>query len=385
MPYVIFALSAVFFWSISSRAMVYTLMPTIAADLGFSSSAAGFVIAAMLLGYTTGSWIAGWLPGTRKTRMVGGVAASVPAAALLSQTGDLVLSLVASLGLGLGLGIYIPLGLALIVDVGRGGRRAVYIAIHELAATLGSFSGSVVVALMLVWTDWRGSILTWCLVGVAAVAGLVPLKDPEGARRAGVERQSVPFDLRMLYSVAVFAVGTMIVMGLVSMLPLIMVRAWGMNQAEAASMVGSTRLAGLLGVALVAFAADRVGHPRLLVAFQALALAGTAAMSLGGTGPMTFAGILLLAVGASGDIALLPLVIAEAYPIRQRERALAVATGPGGILGMVVAPALFGVMLDLGAATGPIVFTMFAVVLSVVATLRLSVVEETDTPLSSGR
>lgn len=88
-PYAVIACSVVFFWSISIRAIIYTVMPTIAADLQLSSAMAGLVIAAMLLGYCVGSWWAGWLPFDRKNRIVAGVLLSVVGAALFGVLLDL--------------------------------------------------------------------------------------------------------------------------------------------------------------------------------------------------------------------------------------------------------------------------------------------------------
>lgn len=355
-PYVVLACSLVFFWSISVRALVYTVMPTIASNLRLTSSAAGAVVATMLLGYCAGGWASGWLPGSRKARILVGVAISLPATAAFSQVSAFFPSLVASLALGLGIGLYLPLGMALLVDAGRGGRSAAYMSVHELAATLGSFSGSAAVALLLAWTDWHGAILGWSALGVLAVVAFMFVQDPEGDRhRRRAAREPVPFDLRLLCGIFVYGTGTMLVMGLVSMLALIMVRAWGIDQVQAASVLGYSRLAGLIGVAVVGFLAERWGHSRVLLMLQGVALTGLVIMSLDGFGPLFVGGVLLLAVGASGYITLIPVVVAESFPVAQRERVMAYSTGPGGIFGIVAAPALFGVMLDAGLASGPIV------------------------------
>ncbi len=357
LPYPVLACSLVFFWSISVRALIYTLMPTIAADLRFTSSTAGAVVATMLLGYCAGGWATGWLPGSRKARILVGVAVSLPATAAVSQASGFLALIASSLALGLGIGLYLPLGMALLVDAGRGGRSAAYMSVHELAATLASFVGSAAVALLLAWTDWHGSILGWCVLGILAMVAFLFVQDPEGDfRRGRAAREPVPFDLRLLCGILVYGTGTMLVMGLVSMLALIMVRAWGIDQAQTASVLGYSRLAGLIGVAVVGFLANRWGHSRVLLMLQAIALTGLVIMSLDGFGPLFVGGVLLLAVGASGYITLIPVVVAEAFPASQRESVMAYSTGPGGILGIVAAPALFGVMLDAGLASGPIVF-----------------------------
>ena len=370
-PYAVIACSVVFFWSISIRALIYTLMPAIATELQLSSSVAGIVIATMLLGYSGGSWLAGWLPGSLKARIMGGVALSLPAAAVVSGASNVVVLVCAALLVGFGVGIYIPLGLALLVEVGSRGRKAYYMAFHEGAATLASFCGSLFVAVMLAWTDWRASVLAWCAVGVLALVAFaaVPVRVRAHTGRSGPE--SVPLGLPLVYSSFAYAAGTIMVFGLISVLPLILVRGWGLGQTDAASVVGYTRLAGLIGVLAVALEGDRLGHTRVTLCLQTLSLIGAVAMSLDGYGLTFLVGMMVLAAGATGTITTLPLVIAGAYLGEQRERAMAVASGVGGLLGMVAAPALFGAFVDAQMATGPIVFAAMATLLAILATCRI--------------
>ncbi|HEX2987894.1 MAG TPA: MFS transporter, partial [Chloroflexota bacterium] len=298
---------------------------------------------------------------------------SIPAAVVMSKADSLPTAITAALVLGFALGMYLPLGMGLIVDMGRGGRGPAYMSVHELAATLASFIGSAAVALLLAWTDWHGSILAWCVVGVLATVAFVAVRDPEGDRRHVEKvREHVPVDFRLFCAVFSYGIGTMLVMGLVSMLALIMVRAQGLDQVHAASVLGYTRLAGLLGVVAVALLADRLGHVRVLMGLQMVALAGLVLMSLDGFGLVFVAGVVLLAVGASGNITLNPVVIAEAFPSGQRERVMAYATGPGALLGTVVAPALFGVMLDAGLSTGPVLFAAGATLVAIFLTGRIA-------------
>lgn len=370
-PYAVVGCSLVFYWSISARAMVYTLLPSMASEFNLSSSVASLVVATMLLGYAAGGWIAGMLPGSRKARILAGVVASIPGVVLMSMSGSFWVLLAGALIMGLGLGVYLPLGLALLVDVGRDGRAASYMAIHEVAATAASFSGSAALTLILIWTDWHGSLLLWCIVGVAATLGFLAVQDPDGSRHQRHSRESVPLSAKLFFTLFIWSVGTMLVMGLISILPLVMVRAWGLSQAEAATVVGYTRLAGLAGVALVGFGADRIGHSRTLVILQAFCLAGLLAMAPFGYGPLFIVGVLLLAAGASGNIGLLPMVVADAYPQNQKERSLALASGAGGLLGMVVSPALFGAMLDVGLPTGPLWFAAGATATAILFTTLL--------------
>lgn len=375
-PYPVIACSTVFFWSISIRSLIYAMMPTIADDLHLSSSVAGLVIADTLLGYCLGSWFAAWSPLCRKNTIVVGVIASLFGAAFFSLGGNMATIIGAGFVIGLGTGIYLPLGLTLVVDAGGANRKGYYLSIHELAASFASFTGASAVALLLLWADWRGSIRIWCIVGLIAVSILALMQDKgEIARAKRRGSPSVPVDLKLFKLSVVYAVSTLLVMGLISLLPLIMVRAWSVPQAEAASVVGSTRLAGATGVIAVGIIVDRWEFRRVLLGLQSLCLVGCLAMVIGGYGLLFQIGMAVMALGASANIGLVPGMIAGAYPAVQRQQAMALSNAAGGFLGMVASPALFGVLLDWGFSTGPLVLTAAAILLMLLLTRQMATKE----------
>ncbi|HEX2988154.1 MAG TPA: MFS transporter, partial [Chloroflexota bacterium] len=142
-PYSVIACSIVFFWSISVRQLICTVLPSMAADIDVSNSAAGILVSTMLLGYTAGSWLSGWLPGSRKLRILAGVLLSIPSSVFFSFAPTYSLLLLSGVLLGFGVGIYLPLGLSLMVEVGDAtSRKGYYLALHEASATFATFGGS---------------------------------------------------------------------------------------------------------------------------------------------------------------------------------------------------------------------------------------------------
>lgn len=367
-PFVVFACSTVFFWSISFRFVLYNLMPVISADLGLSASMAGIVISGLLLGYTSGTWLAGWLPGSRKGRVLGGVMLTIPAVIAMSYSRELPVLLVSAATAGFGAGIYLPLGVSLIFEAGGRDRGARYMSVQEVFAALASFGGSAYVAVALLWMDWASALLAWCVVGVAAVIVFSRVRSEGESHRVRASAHPVPLGFTLAGSILANVAATILLAGLIGVLPLIMVNAWGVELASAASLIGYTRLAGLAGVVIAGLRADRWGHRRTLYAFQMVSLLGISTMAVAGYGPLFVAGLVAVAAGASGGITLLPIVIASAFSPQQRERALATTSGVGGLIGMVVSPALFGVMLDVGWVIGPMVVSAGAALLAIVAT-----------------
>lgn len=370
-PYALLACSAIFFWSISIRAVVYTVMPAVAADLGLSSSVAGLVISALLLGYTLASSSAGWLPGSVKTRVLVGMAFSLPCVVLFALAPSLLLLFVGAALTGLGIGVYLPLGLTVVVEMGGANRKALYLSIHEVAATLASFGGSAFVAAGLSVTGWRETVLAWCIVCVLALlafsfARIGGVKRAE-RRRAG----AIGLSRVLVLGTVAYGIGMVLIGGLISVLPLIMVRGWGLDQSYAASIVANTRLAGLLGVAAAGLLADRFGYQRILLVLQLLTVVGTAVMSVVGPGDSFLWATAVLAVGASGNIVLIPVAVTSAFLPVQRERAMAVCAGVGGLTGMVLAPAFFGVLVDAGLPAAPMILASVGAVGMIVATRAL--------------
>ena len=367
-PFAVVACCVVFFWSLSIRSLIYTVMPTVSADLGLSASAVGIVIAALLCAYCFGSWIAGWMPGSRKSKILWGVGSSALGGVLYSLSPSYPMLLAAAPVVGLGVGLYLPLGLGILVDLGG---KASYMVEHEVAASLGNFAGAMFVALALAWAGWHGSILAWCGVGALAFIAFTRVQDSPSSTAQRSTDQRVALGRTLVYSVVSYAATTILLVGLISVLPLILVKAWGLSQSEAASVVGYTRLASLLGVAFVGLTARRWGSTRTTVALQVVGLLGCVAMSLDGFSPLFVIGVIVVAAGASGSVTLLPLVIAGGFRPAQRDRAMAMSTGVGGFLGMAVAPAIFGALLDAGLPSGPMLLSAAGMLAAIPATLRI--------------
>jgi hypothetical protein len=119
--------------------------------------------------------------------------------------------------------------------------------------------------------------------------------------------------------------------------------------------VGISRLINLAGVFLAGARGDRWGHIQTARALQVLGVLGLVAMSVTGYGPLFLIGLAAISGGGGGAMALLPAVVAEAYPPAQRERVLSYATGASSLLGSVGCPPLFGAMLDAGLPNGPMI------------------------------
>ncbi len=353
MPYPVVACAIMFFWILSLRAYFFTVMPSVAADFSLSVGTAAALISAMSLGYCLAMWGVGFLPGSRKARVLLGVGASTLCTVAMALAPTVPLLFATAFAAGVGLGFYLPLGLAIITDASEPGRRARNMSLHEVAASAGNVAGPATVVLALPTLTWRQATIGWLLVGIVAFLAFALLRDAPAPKHEVANGRALRFDGTLAASVSALGINQLLIGGLIAVLPLILVNAWGVGQGEAAGLVGAARLAGLVGIGLAGAFGDRLGAARLCRHFFLLAVVCTAVMALASYGPLFALAVFGLNTAASGAIMLLTIVVAQVYPGPERERALGVTTGVAGLSSLVVAPAVLGSLIEQGLAQAP--------------------------------
>ena len=96
-------------------------------------------------------------------------------------------------------------------------------------------------------------------------------------------------------------------------------------------------------------------------------------MAINGYGSSFLVGVVAVAIAASGMVTVLPAVIANAYPVEQREQALGVSIALGSLLGSAAAPALFGILVDLNMPNGPMVVALGTILTALLASRRIPI------------
>ena len=364
MPYAVIACSIVFFWVISLRAFLFTVLPTIADELGMSAGAAGALIGLTSLGYTSAVWAAGFLPGRRKRVLQIGIAVSLLAfTGVALAPGPAALYATAILA-GAGCGVYLPLGLAIIVGASPAGQRSRNMSVHEVMATAGYFCGAGFVAVGLAVMTWRQATLVWCIFGIVGWVALLFLRDDPVVRPAPGAKGALRLDATLVASVIIFGACQVLISGLASVLPLVMVQGWGVSQAEAAAVTSWSRLSGLVGIGIAGVFGDRWHPSNTVRAFLALAALASAGMALLPYGPLFVAAVFALSTAASGVIIMVSVVVAEAFPVETRARALSLSNGFGGMIALAVLPTLFGSLVERGLPSAPFLVALVCALLA---------------------
>ncbi|MHB9089975.1 MAG: MFS transporter [Chloroflexota bacterium] len=364
MPYAVIACSIAFFWVISLRAVLFTVLPTIAVELGMSAGAAGALIGLTSLGYTSVVWAAGFLPGRRKRVMQIGIAVSLLAFIGVALSPWPVALYATAILAGAGSGVYLPLGLAIIVGASPAGQRSRNMSVHEVMATAGYFCGAGFVAVGLAVMTWRQATLAWCIFGVIGWVALLFMRDDPLVRPAPGAKGALPLDITLVASVVIFGACQVLISGLASVLPLVMVQGWGVSQAEAAAVTSWSRLSGLVGIAIAGAFGDRWQPAATVRGFLAFAALATAGMFLLPYGPLFIAAVFSLSTASSGAIILVSVVVAQAFPVEARGRALSLTNGFGGVIALAVLPTLFGGLIEQGLTTAPFLVALVCALLA---------------------
>lgn len=350
---VLLACSIGFFWSQSSRAVLYSIMPALSTELRLDPAGVGLLTGTLYGGYVLGVLISPLLPWGRRRTVAGGF--------LLTAAGNLgfavapgttALLLLAAFG-GLGVGFYLPRGAAVIAEVFSPAERARAMSWHEVAANSGLMLGALYAGSLLLFFSWRLVAGLSSVIGlVAAVAFWLWVPDSQGRPAPGTHREPFRLDGRapalILMGGAIFA----ILAGLVSMLPTIVHSGWAVAPAAAAAFAGWIRLGGVPGSLIGGWAADRFGRLHTLAAtFVAMlvCLVALAFVPFGWLfGAAVFAALAFTSAASTAQYAL----IGDTFTSAERERVLSVVSASSTLLATVVTPiALGGLLGAYGART----------------------------------
>jgi MFS family permease len=288
------------FTSLTSFFLLLSVMPMLAAAAGVSSTGAGLITGALLLGTVAAEAVAAAAIrrfGYRMVLAAGAVLLGTPALAMLAREPQAVMvsvSLVRGLGFGL-CGVATGALTATLLPPGRRG---------EGLGLLGLVSGVPAIVALPAGIWLAGHHLVAAAAAMAAIAGLLPLvairwlpggREPRPAARTrripGNRRPRRPgaaLRLPLIFAAATIAAGV-----LDSFLPL--AKGIPSNLASAALLVQA--VTATLSRWQAGKRGDRYGHARLLIPALAVAALGMAAMTVLGSPAVIFAGMVLFGAG----------------------------------------------------------------------------------------
>ncbi|HEY2688536.1 MAG TPA: MFS transporter [Streptosporangiaceae bacterium] len=288
------------FTSLTSFFLLLSVMPMLAAAASVSSTGAGLITGALLLGTVAAEAVAAAAIrrfGYRMVLAAGAVLLGAPALAMLAREPQAVMvsvSLVRGLGFGL-CGVATGALTATLLPPGRRG---------EGLGLLGLVSGVPAIVALPAGIWLAGHHLVAAAAAMAAIAGLLPLVAirwlPGGREaRPAARTRRIPGNRRprrpgaALRLPLIFAAATIAAGVLDSFLPL--AKGIPSNLASAALLVQA--VTATLSRWQAGKRGDRYGHARLLIPALAVAALGMAAMTVLGSPAVIFAGMVLFGAG----------------------------------------------------------------------------------------
>jgi len=285
------AITALFFLSFLGQFVFAPLIPTIEKDLGINHSQAGSLFLMVSIGSFVSQVLSGHLSyriNHRGSMFVSKLLLGLPLLWLMIDSSLLSLRVVTFI-VGMGVGLHLPSAIPTItamVDRKDWGKA---LGLHETAPLLGMAIIPFFVMILLNYLAWQHIIAIIAIIIIAPSFIFYRFCDCGNFPGDPPVRQLL-FEVLRLRSfwimVVLFALFFSVAVGLYTMFSLYLIQEAGMSVDQANSLVGLSRLTGLIGVFLSGLLMDRIGEKKHI--FLVMGMAGLATILVG-----TASGVLL--------------------------------------------------------------------------------------------
>jgi NNP family nitrate/nitrite transporter-like MFS transporter len=345
-------LMGVMFLNFASRVIFSPLLPVIESSLGLSHAQAGGLFLLISLGYSAGMLLSGFI--SRRLTHRGTILLSALLAglslALVASSPDLPLMRGGLVLLGYGAGLYLPSGVATLtsaVDARHWGKA---IALHEIGPNLGLIVSPILAQALIRFISWRQVLLA--LAAANLLAGLLFILFGRGGRFPGEPPRLG--NIRRVCSQSSFWVMTLLFsltaassIGVYSFLPTFLIGERGMSAELANTLVGLSRVSGLVAAVVSGWLVDRFRLKTLLRGVGLLNGLLTVLLGLiGGPGLVALLFVQAMVVAAFFPVAYAAL--ARIGPPRLRNLAISLMIPFSFLVAGGVVPALFGLLGEQG-------------------------------------
>jgi len=279
----ILLLVAVLFFVFSARVIYSPLLPSIERDLHLSHTQATSFFLIMTLGYGIMNIFSGFIAsklGHRVTIMLA-VFLAAAATAFVAASSSLLWLRLGLLLLGLGAGLYPPSGIPTLTSLVELKDEGKVLSIHELGPNLGFILAPLIVALILPVSSWRLVLLLICLLGLLIGILFMFLARGGGFRgMAPVLSNASQILSRPSFwiAAALMALGAGASIGLYSIIPTYLVFERGLDQGLVNTLVGFSRISGVITLLFAGYLVDRFGAKVVISVILLSAGVATAAM-----------------------------------------------------------------------------------------------------------
>jgi NNP family nitrate/nitrite transporter-like MFS transporter len=279
----ILLLVSVLFFIFLSRVIYSPLLPSIERDLHLNHTQAASIFLFTTLGYIVmnvfSGFVASWL-GHRSAIFLAVLLVS-SATVFVALNPSFLLMRVGLIVIGLGAGLYPPSGIATASSLVHSRDEGKVLSIHELGPNIGFIVAPLAVALLLPRLEWRSCLLLISALG-ALIGTLYIIFSRGGGFKGeapGLRNLTQILQLHSFWITAVLlALGVGASIGLFAIIPTYLVFERGLDQELVNTLVGVSRISGIIVLLFAGYLVDRFGAKKLISAILVAAGIATAAM-----------------------------------------------------------------------------------------------------------
>ena len=339
-------LVGIFYLSFIARIILAPLLPLVEQDLGIGHGEAGSLFLFIASGYGAGLLLSGFVSGLLNHRR------TIMLSALMVGVAVLIVSASTSInGMRFGLvlagvfaGFYIPSGLATLTNLTTPEHWGKILAIHELAPNLGFITAPMLSEALLKFFPWRGvlAVLGLCSILMGGLFLLAGRGKEQGERPRLQSFHKIVANPSFWLMVAFFSVSIGSSMGIYTMMPLFLVSEIGIERGWANTLIGLSRMFGIVVLFSSGWITDRWGSQRAMTIF--LTTTGLFTLLLGLL-PGLVTTPLLLFLQASSTACLFPVgftTLSLTFPSHLRSTAVSLVMFIGFLLGGGAIPPVIG-------------------------------------------
>ncbi len=334
----------------SYRTAFSPILPLVEDSLALSHGAAAGFFTSLSIGYgmgmlSAGRFVSAW--GYKRTVVLGFIFTGLIVFCLQWIEGHLAFYILFFF-MGTGLGTYLPSILPVITGTYDPKHWGKAIGIHDSAASISIFSVPVLVTLGLRLFTWKGILLFLPIVSFLLLIlfwrfATEPKKEKreEGHRLAELLRRR-PVQMISLLWILPAASN----LGVYTILSLYLVKERGMDFQLANSLLGISRIAGIVAPLSAGFLVDRYGYQRMLMWSLLLTGLSTVGLSLASSLPELVTALLLQATISLSFFPVALAAIARLTDLSDRSMVTGIAIAAGVFFGMGASPFVLGVIAD---------------------------------------
>ena len=262
-------LAGILFFTFLSRVVFSPLLVLIEEELHLSHAKSGSLFLLISIGFAPvmlGSGFVSQRLTHRGTILLSSITCGL-AVLIIAFTHSLMGIQIGMVVLGMGSGLYFPSAMATmtrLVDPEHWGKA---ISLHEAGPTMGYVLAPIVAELGLSFTSWRGVLI---IVGVGGlIMGAIFAAFGRGGRFAG-EPPRLDNVGRIFYQPSFWVIAILMSLacgasvGVYAILPVYLITEQGLEQGLVNTLVGLSRVSGLVAVFLAGWLADRFGAKRVM-------------------------------------------------------------------------------------------------------------------------